>query len=331
MLDDELELQTMLEQLKSHHSSAIIASLLAINPLIRDFLLDGEISQLSPKKTAIKLKQLNKDMTKVFDVVKHQATNASRDTAQLTLSVMANKAPKATLPTIYVDDFLQMPTASFGGSAITDVLKNFDQTTRQKVLDVIRLAQFQGKTNTQIIALIRGTKQHLYQDGVLAISQRQADAIVHTVVQDIAMQAKVEMFLKNPEIYGSKIKIVAVLDKRTSAKCRSLDGRIFDIKDNIRPPFHVRCRSSFISLKGGDPPKRASMDGVVENMTYYEWLKTKSAEFQDGVLGKTRGELFRSGKITAKQFANLQLDRNFRPLSLDELRTQYPNLFGANK
>lgn len=328
MLDDELELQTMLEQLKSHHSSAIIASLLAINPLIRDFLLDSEISQLSPKQTAIKLKQLNKGMAKVFDVVKQQATNASHDTAQLTLSVMANKVPKATLPTIDVDGFLQMPTASFGGSAITDVLKNLDQATRQKVLDTIRLAQFQGKTNSQIIALIRGTKKHLYQDGILAVSQRQADAIVRTVVQDIAMQAKVEMFLKNPEIYGSKIKIVAVLDKRTSAKCRSLDGRIFDIKENIRPPFHVRCRSSFISLKGGDPAKRASMDGVIENMTYYEWLATKSPAFQDGVLGKERGQLFRSGKLTAKQFANLQLDKNFRPLSLDELRTQYPNLFG---
>jgi hypothetical protein len=58
------------------------------------------------------------------------------------------------------------------------------------------------------------------------------------------------------------------------------------------------------------------MDGPVSaKRTYSGWLKDQSAEFQDQVLGKDRGKLFRSGKIKLDQF----VDQNYNPVSLEQL------------
>ncbi|OOR92093.1 hypothetical protein B0181_02095 [Moraxella caviae] len=54
------------------------------------------------------------------------------------------------------------------------------------------------------------------------------------------------------------------------------------------------------------------------------WLATQDSAFQDRVLGKTQAELFRNGGLTPKDFANLQLDKNFRPLTLAEIKKIEP-------
>lgn len=43
---------------------------------------------------------------------------------------------------------------------------------------------------------------------------------------------------------------------------------------------------------------------VPAKMTYQEWLTTQPATFQDDVLGKTRGKLFRKGGLTLDKFVN---------------------------
>ncbi|MPW47639.1 phage head morphogenesis protein, partial [Moraxella catarrhalis] len=55
---------------------------------------------------------------------------------------------------------------------------------------------------------------------------------------------------------------------------------------------------------------------------YYEWLKNQPAQYQDEVLGKTRAKLFRDGGMTVERFRALQLDKNFTPLTLDEIKAQ---------
>lgn len=74
--------------------------------------------------------------------------------------------------------------------------------------------------------------------------------------------------------------------------------------------------------------KRASMNGVVDNVSYYEWLKTQPTEIQDMALGKKRAELFRSGEMSIERFKQLQLDRNFEPLTLKEMEQLEPVIFG---
>lgn len=61
---------------------------------------------------------------------------------------------------------------------------------------------------------------------------------------------------------------------------------------------------------------KASMDGqVAKDLSFDDWLKTKSPEFQDSMLGKGRGKLFRDGKITMTDL----IDQRGRPLTIEQL------------
>jgi hypothetical protein len=74
--------------------------------------------------------------------------------------------------------------------------------------------------------------------------------------------------------------------------------------------------------------ERSAENGPVDaNLTYYEWLKTQPAAFQDEALGKTRGQLMRDGGLSAERFGRLNLGRDFRPMTLDEMRKKEPAAF----
>ena len=77
----------------------------------------------------------------------------------------------------------------------------------------------------------------------------------------------------------------------------------------------------------GEDASGANDRGVVKNQTYYEWLKTQPAQFQDKVLGGTRGALFRNGGLNADQFSALQLNSNFLPMTLEEMASEAPEAF----
>jgi len=62
---------------------------------------------------------------------------------------------------------------------------------------------------------------------------------------------------------------------------------------------------------------RASMDGQVKaSLNYEDWLKGKSPEEQDAVLGKGKADLWRRGVITFRDM----LDQSGRPLTLAQLQ-----------
>lgn len=88
----------------------------------------------------------------------------------------------------------------------------------------------------------------------------------------------------------------------------------------VYPPYHYNCRTSFEIVYDGyqTPKQRASMDGVVKNQTYYEWLKNQPKAYQVEVLGKKKAKLFQESSVDAfKEF-----DKNLRPMTLDEIKAQ---------
>ena len=71
-----------------------------------------------------------------------------------------------------------------------------------------------------------------------------------------------------------------------------------------------------LGLKEPTAGTRASMDGqVAETETYQTWLSKKSPEFQDDVLGKARGEMFRNG-TTLDRF----VDDSGKQYTLEQLK-----------
>src|SRR5690606_11496937 len=161
--------------------------------------------------------------------------------------------------------------------------------------------------------------------------KRDANAMVRTSPQHVNTSAQQMVYEDNADIVEGYIWI-STLDGRTSQTCRSLDGQFFRPGKGPVPPIHINCRSSTIpKLTGIDllsETTRASKGGQVPaTQTYYDWLKKQPAKFQDDALGVTRASLFRKGGLSAQEFARLNLDKNFQPLTLEEMRQKNPAAF----
>lgn len=218
------------------------------------------------------------------------------------------------------------------GTLLEEFVDSWGQRATQRVESAIRTGFAQGKTVDEITRLIRGTKANNFRDGILGgVTKREADAMVRTALQHVNNASQQMVYEDNSDIIEGYIWI-STLDSRTSQTCRSLDGQLFKLGKGPVPPIHVNCRSSTIpKVKGVDllsETTRASADGQVPaTQTYYEWLKSQPASFQDDALGATRAKLFRDGGLNAEQFSKLSLDKNFQPLTLEEMRQKNPSAF----
>ncbi|WFF39283.1 minor capsid protein [Moraxella nasibovis] len=236
--------------------------------------------------------------------------------------------PKSLLA--YADKAFAKPlnlTANVG-ITLDDLTKSFGKTESERIIRAIRFAHSDGLTNDKLVQMIRGSRARRYQDGILNTTTRNAQTIARTGTAIMASEAQ-QAFIRDNAGIIKGIKVLATLDRRTSPICRHLDGQFMPIDKAKYPPYHFNCRSSFeIVYDGYTPPKqRASEHGVVENQSYYEWLKRQAPEYQDEVLGKTRGKLFRDGGMSVEKFKSLQLDKNFTPLTLDEMARLEPVVF----
>ena len=223
------------------------------------------------------------------------------------------------------------------GQLLASMFDNWSDKTYRRVEGAIRLSAAQGEGLNQTIRRLKGTRAAKYRDGILDASRRDMALIARTSVQHIATQAREAVWDANADII-EQVEFVAVLDGRTSAICRGLSGKKFDLGKGPRPPLHMACRSlvvpvlrgSLALLQGGGEQISRGAKGlklVDADMDYYDWLKTQPASFQDSVLGDTRGKLLRDGGLSATRFRDLQLDKKFRERTIDELRKLEPVAF----
>ncbi|ARB67743.1 NAD+--asparagine ADP-ribosyltransferase [Moraxella catarrhalis] len=212
------------------------------------------------------------------------------------------------------------------GLSLDELLAKFADDEADRLTAVIRLAHYEGWTNDQLVKAIRGTKKGGFKDGILTATKRQAQTIARTGTAIISSEAQKEFVVQYSDIIQG-VQVLATLDTRTSPICRYLDHTIMPIDKAKYPPYHHNCRSTTILVYKGmtAPTKRASENGVTDNVSYYEWLKKQALETQEMALGKARAKLF--GEIGIERFKALQLDKNFEPLTLDEMRQLEPKIF----
>ena len=133
----------------------------------------------------------------------------------------------------------------------------------QKIEQAIRLGVAQGETIDQMVARIRGTRAAHYQNGVLSISRRNAEALVRTAVNHVSNQAR-ELVWHDAGDLILALRWTATLDGRTSDICRARDGRFAapegrELPEGLaklepqgaRPPAHFNCRSVMVALLNG--------------------------------------------------------------------------------
>lgn len=216
----------------------------------------------------------------------------------------------------------------FQGKLLKEALGGIEAAKAVRIRDAIRMGFVEGETVQQMVRRLRGTRALNYTDGLLAIDRRGAEALVRTAVNHTANFAGQAVFDANRDIVQEVI-WVSTLDGRTSSVCQARDGDVFPVDKGPRPPAHFNCRSRMapvlvsawealgLSRDEIDEGSRSSMDGQIPaSTTFQQWLKDKPAEFQDEVLGSTKGRLFRSGGMSLDRF----VDSKGRSYNIDELR-----------
>lgn len=249
-----------------------------------------------------------------------EAEHANKAINAATKSKLSNKLPAPTLLKAIVED------RSHDGQLLKPWTDKMGAATSDRVARQIRLGYANGEGVDKIVARVTGTEG--FQG-----SQNSARAMVRTTVNSIANQAQQETWKANSDLIEGW-QFVATLDSRTTLICSSLDGQVFPLGEGPIPPRHPQCRSITIAvLRAANKVKapmsaatRASMDGQVAAPTTMErFLKTKGEDFQNTIMGPTRADLWRRGKLNLNDFI-----RNYSEvIPLDDLRRLHPEAFGG--
>ena len=350
VLDATIRHAVFLEKLKAGEVGKFGPFLKDIDRSIRDRLTQSDLSEYNVKRLEQLLKEVDSLLLSIFDRYSAQLNldlidianyEAEFEALSLTRSAPAGASFDAAMPTVTAirAAVLTNPLSVRGvggGKLLKAFIKGWTVAERDRVNGVIRQGFFEGQTNFEIIRLIRGTKAAGYKDGILATTNRNASTVVHTAIQHVSSQARMEVAKANTDVV-QEIQMVATLDSKTSQLCRSMDKRKFPVDSGPRPPFHPNCRTTFILLTRlsetfADGATRASVgeDGpkqVSASLDYYHWLQQQPAAFQDVAIGPVRARLFREGGLSVERFAELQLDRNFAPLTLVQMKGLEPLAF----
>lgn len=233
----------------------------------------------------------------------------------------------------------------FQGKLLKEWIDGLETDKATRIRDTIRTGYVNNETIVQMVRRIKGSKATNYADGILEINRRNATTIVRSAIGHYAAFTRNEFLQANSEV----IKLVqwsSTLDGRTSEPCRLRDGKKYTLEGH-KPVghgydwgggagnYHLNCRSSSfgivkswqdLGLKESDIPvgTRASMNGQVPaDLTYESWLKKQGAKFQDDVLGRSKGKLFRDGGLSIEQFAN----NKGKSYTLKELRLRDDDAF----
>ncbi|OBX51451.1 minor capsid protein [Moraxella nonliquefaciens] len=313
-----------LERLKVHLSNKFKTTLNEIDEFLQLVVFRHEISELKYKEFELLIGESKQEL---MGFLVGYALDLSNDWQELynysytleTKMVDDDKLDTLNINEPQFDADSPIKLSAQVGVTLNQILAKFGDEQSTQISNAISYAYSNGLTNQELIQIIRGTRKNRYQDGILQTTTRHAKTIAHTGTAIVASQAKQQFIHDNKDIIKG-IKVIATLDLRTSGICRHLDGEIMPIDKAVYPPYHYNCRSSFEIVYDGyqSPKQRTSMDGVVKNQTYYEWLKNQSKAYQVEVLGKKKAKLFQESSVDEfKEF-----DKNLRPMTLDEIKAQ---------
>jgi SPP1 gp7 family putative phage head morphogenesis protein len=207
-----------------------------------------------------------------------------------------------------VSSILNTPFAAGALSAATYAqwfakLRAADQI---RIRDVLSRSVTESVPTNEVVKRVVGSKANGFKDGALARSRQNVAAMLTTLATHISNTVRMHIWKKTPSVRGAVW--VAILDRRTTAICRSRDNKVIMFggakapkgatllsPQSARPPAHVNCRSTLAPLRVGAVPKRR---------TYSQWLLGQSRSVQEDILGKAKSEMFRSGKVSLDQFVD---------------------------
>lgn len=345
LFDSTIELHLDMERVAIESRATIVKLLQDLEKELIAKVSDG-VSDWSKARIAKQLSEADAIIRQYYDDAAGIARDTTTSVAQVSASATATSLSAAVGGQVAIG---VLPTASYletlAGNTIIQGAVQADWWERQagdtqfKFQSAVRQGLVGAETTPQIVKRVRG---------VMDLSRRNAETLVHTSVQSVANTSRMKVFEDNSDVI-SEFEYSSSLDRKTCPTCGILDGKRWVNGTNKPvnhsmvyqiPPKHFRCRCSMVpvlktwrelGINMDELPEstRASMDGQVTDKTFADWLKRKTETdptFADRTLGKGRAELWRNGKITMDQMI-----QGGKPLSLAELNAKYgaPDSFWA--
>lgn len=167
---------------------------------------------------------------------------------------------------------------------------------------------------------------------VQGLSIVRATVLARSEIQRVANQTAENLYHRNRDVIMG-VQWIGTLDSRTCPICGGLDGQTWTIDDNAQPtpPAHAQCRCfkapvtrSFqeLGLDADELPvtTRASMNGqVAAKLSYTDWFTQQDEAFQQRVLGPTRFQMWKAGRLTFDGMV-----RDLKVVPLRDLATTFP-------
>lgn len=261
----------------------------------------------------------------------------AKDTTRIFSEALGIEAKFFHLEKKFVKAWFQTYTVE--GLLMTDWLQKIEKGAADRIISVARQAMVEGLTIQKTASLLRIKGIEGSRPGIEGLA-RTSMLSASNYARETTIKTQFKKDLKG-------WRYIATLDRRTCLVCGDNDGKFYKL-DERRPivPRHWRCRCVYIpvpkmpkGLKGPDferaavkdwPPKIVHhRDGSTSTKwigydakpfkgTYNKWLTQQLKEdpaFVKSILGPTRFELFKSGKLKLPQMVV-----NGRIKRLSELR-----------
>lgn len=152
-----------------------------------------------------------------------------------------------------------------GANAARTLQQWFDTVSRadqRRIMEAVQLGLVQEETVDQIVSRVKGTSSAAFENGTLAQTRRNMQAVVRTSISHVVNASREEFFKANEDVIAA-LRWTSVLDGRTSLICIGRDGKMTSMGDSTpgaippgkqleppsaRPPAHPNCRSLMIAV-----------------------------------------------------------------------------------
>lgn len=341
-LDLVIKYQALLERLKTGSVRDFMAQLKKLErQIIRTIQDNPDLSTFSRTRLNGILRQLADDQKTIMDNAVAELEKTSKQIAALsasseiealrkTVNLKGTKLASFSRSKLFSEAIKQ--PLNTNGDLLEPWIRDFTNRENRRVSSAIRLAHSRGLTNDETIRLLVGGRN---SKGILDTTRTNAAAVTRTSIQHISSAAQHNVWTSNEAIVEGYT-FLATLDTRTSDICREFDGQKFKFGEGPVPPLHPNCRSRTIATIADEfsflsrGRTRSAEDGpTTAKTTYYEWLSRQTKAEQEKVLGPTKTKLFRDSGLSIERFQELQLDKNFEPLTIAQMRAMEPEAFKA--
>jgi hypothetical protein len=280
-------------------------------------LITSRYDRMAALATAVLVRLARSEAGVVQDIVNaatgDDTITALPSDASLRASVVATLFPSADTPT---------DLSTTGEEWWTRQAESLTQRLGDSLMVGVALEE----SLTDLARRIRGTSDNAFKDGLMEKARQDAARLLTTQTTNAVSEAHVAVGDVQAQAAGapaparSNLILVhsSVLDNHTSTMCLARHGLRYTIDTHepighsiaylSGPPYHPNCRSQMlVVLRDG---------GALPEANLSAWLRRQGTAVQEEVLGVTRGQMFRDGKLSPRELIDAATGR---PLTLEEL------------